>query len=134
MDSKNTANMAHDIVSDALNQIYNASKARKKIIVVKHYSKVLLEILAIMRSTKRVENYRINPENNSVEITLGNIVQCRAIKPRFSVNKDQIDKYLMRYLPARDYGTMIISTHQGLMTHEEAREKKLGGSLIAFFY
>ena len=51
-----------------------------------------------------------------------------------SVDKDQIEKYRRRYLPARNLGTMIVSTNKGLLTHEEAQEEKIGGSLIAFFY
>lgn len=131
---RNIVKMAHDIVSDALNQIRNASNARKKNVVVRRYSKVLLGVLQIMKDAKNLESYRINPENNTVEITINKIMECRAIKPRFTIGKDELDKYLERYLPARDYGIMVVSTNQGLMTHEEAREKKLGGCLIAFFY
>ena len=65
---------------------------------------------------------------------MGELLDCKAIKPRFSVNKTQIDKYRRRYLPARDLGIVIVSTNEGLMTHEEALEKKIGGSLIAYFY
>ncbi|HEB47012.1 MAG TPA: 30S ribosomal protein S8 [Candidatus Pacearchaeota archaeon] len=37
-------------------------------------------------------------------------------------------------LPARNIGTVIVSTNKGLMTHEEALQEKIGGSLIAYFY
>jgi small subunit ribosomal protein S8 len=59
---------------------------------------------------------------------------CKAIKPRYSVTTDRIDKYLRRYLPSRNFGTMVVSTNKGLMTHEEANKNNLGGSLIAYFY
>ena len=29
---------------------------------------------------------------------------------------------------------MIISTNKGMMTHKEAQEEEIGGSLIAYFY
>jgi len=61
-------------------------------------------------------------------------VDCKAIKPRFSANKIQIEKYRRRYLPARNLGIIIVSTNKGLMTHEEAMEKGIGGSLIGYFY
>jgi len=48
--------------------------------------------------------------------------------------KDEIEKYRRRYLPARNMGTIVISTSKGLMTHEEAVQEGFGGSLIAFFY
>ena len=50
------------------------------------------------------------------------------------VSKDEIEKYVKRYLPARNIGIIIISTSEGLMTHTTAIEKKLGGSLIAYIY
>ena len=45
-----------------------------------------------------------------------------------------MNKYVKRYLPARDIGALIITTNQGLMTHQTALDKNLGGSLIAYFY
>jgi small subunit ribosomal protein S8 len=126
--------MAHDTTADALNMIKNAKRARKDTIVVNRISKLLMEILKIMKEKEAIENYRVDTKNKSVEIKIGNITECKAIKPRFSADKKQIDKYIRRYLPARGIGTMIISTNQGLMTHEEALEKGMGGSLIAYFY
>lgn len=126
--------MAHDIISDALNQLRNASKANKKTAIIKRYSKLLISVLDIMQRMKSIESYRMNPENKSIEIVIGKLKYCRTIKPRLTVQKKEISKYLKRYLPARDYGTVILTTHQGVLTHEEAQEKNLGGSLIAFFY
>ena len=67
-------------------------------------------------------------------MTLGDFFECKAIKPRFSCDKTQIERYRRRYLPARNLGTMIISTNKGLITHKEAEEEQIGGSLIAYFY
>ena len=47
---------------------------------------------------------------------------------------DEIDKYVRRFLPSRDFGFIIVSTSKGLMTHEEAIEKNIGGSLIAYIF
>ena len=50
------------------------------------------------------------------------------------VTVPEIDKYIKRYLPSKDLGIIIISTSQGLMTHQTAIEKNIGGSLLAYFY
>jgi small subunit ribosomal protein S8 len=126
--------MSQDIVADALNMIKNAKKARKESIKVRRISNLLIEILKIMKQKGAVKKYKIDSGDKSVEIILGDFSECRAIKPRFTVDKSQIEKYRRRYLPARNLGTMIISTNKGLMTHEEALEEGIGGSLIAFFY
>ena len=41
---------------------------------------------------------------------------------------------MKRFLPARNLGILIISTNQGLITHVDAIDKNIGGSLIAYFY
>ena len=126
--------MSQDIIADALNMIRNAKKARKDVIVIKKISDLLIEILKIMKQKGAIKKYKIDTKTRSIEVTIRELSECRAIKPRFSVNKEQVEKYVRRYLPARNLGTMIVSTNKGLMTHTEAQEEKTGGSLIAYFY
>ena len=124
--------MSQDIVSDALNQMMNAKRARKNSVNISKYSKLLISILAIGKLKGYVSSYRVNDEILSVEF--GKLNACRAIKPRYIVKAIMIEKYVRRYLPARDLGILIISTSQGLMTHQTAIEKNIGGSVIAYFY
>ncbi|MEK6830326.1 MAG: 30S ribosomal protein S8 [Nanoarchaeota archaeon] len=126
--------MSQDVVSDALNMLKNAKKVGKTEIKVKIISNLLIEILKIMKQKEAIKKYKINAQKKSVEITLGEFSECGAIKPRFTVDMPQIDKYRKRFLPARNIGTIIISTNKGLLTHEEASEEGIGGCLIAYFY
>jgi len=126
--------MSQDIVADALNMIKNAKKARKGTIKILRISNLLIEILKIMKQKGAIKKYKIDSKEKLIEIMLGNLVDCKAIKPRFTVDKSQIEKYRRRYLPSRNMGTMIISTNKGLVTHEEAYEEQTGGCLIAYFY
>ena len=126
--------MSQDIVADALNMMKNAKKAGKEITKVNRISKLLIEILKIMKQKEAIKKYKIDLKNKFVEITLGDFIECKAIKPRFTVKKDQIEKYKRRYLPARNIGTIILSTNKGLTTHEKALEEEIGGCLIAYFY
>jgi len=126
--------MSQDIISDALNMIKNAQKAGKEVVKIKRISNLLIEILKIMKQEEAIKKYKINSVEKSIEVTIGKLFECKAIKPRFSVEKNKIEKYQKRYLPARNIGTMIISTNKGLITHKEAKEEKIGGCLIAYFY
>jgi small subunit ribosomal protein S8 len=126
--------MSQDVVADALNMIRNAKKARKETVKINRISNLLVEILKIMKQEAAIKKYKIDSKNKEIEVSLGNLSECKAIKPRFTVKKDEIEKYRRRYLPARDIGTLIISTNKGLVTHDEAFEEKIGGSLIAYFY
>ncbi len=126
--------MGQDVVADGLNIIRNASKARIEIVKIDRISNPLIEILKIMKQKGAIKKYKIDGKEKAIEVTIGNLTECKSIKPRFSVKKDQIEDYRRRYLPARNVGTMIISTNQGLIDHEQAIEEGKGGSLMAYFY
>lgn len=126
--------MSQDLVSDTLNNIMNAKGARKKDVAVKRYSKLLLNLLGIMKERGYIEGYKINETEKSVEIKLGKMNRCNSVKPRFYVSVKTMEKYIRRYLPAKDFGILVISTDKGLITHDEAIEKNIGGSLIAYIF
>jgi small subunit ribosomal protein S8 len=124
--------MSQDIVADTLNQIMNAKRAGKADIVTTHNSKFLISVLALGKLKGYLKSYKA--DGSKVWIQLGKLNGCQAIKPRYTVTSDQIEKYMKRYLPAKGIGTLFISTSQGLMTHQTALEKNIGGSLIAYMY
>lgn len=126
--------MSHDVVADGLNMLRNAAKAGKENVKIKIISNVLIEVLKIMKQEGAVKKYKIDSEEKSLTVTVGDLNECKAIKPRFTCDVSQIEKYRRRYLPARDVGTLIISTNKGLMTNKEAQEEGIGGCLIAYFY
>ncbi|MBI2452593.1 30S ribosomal protein S8 [Candidatus Pacearchaeota archaeon] len=124
--------MSQDIVSDALNRIMNAERARKKEVRIKQHSKLLMSILAIAKLKGYVKNYGLEKKELVVEI--GKLNSCKAVKPRYMIRVGEIEKYVKRYLPAKDIGILVISTSKGLVTHLTAYERNFGGSLIAYFY
>lgn len=130
MASRNIRKMSQDIISDVLNMIMNAKRARKKELETERRSKLLIEVLDIMKKHKYID-YK---KGDKLKIEFEKLNEARAIKPRFTVKANGLDKYIRRYLPSRNYGIIIISTSKGLMTNEEAEKKNLGGVLIAYCY
>lgn len=126
--------MSQDIIADALNIIRNAQKAGNETVKINRISNLLIEIFKIMKQQKAIKKYKIDAKEKSITLSIGELTECKAIKPRFSCDKAQIEKYRRRYLPARNLGTMILSTNKGLITHEEAKNENIGGCLIAYFY
>lgn len=124
--------MSQDIISDGLNRIMNAKLAGQTNITLKHHSKFLQNILAIGKMKKYITEYNTTPKGLFVEF--GHLNKCKAVKPRYIVKVNDIDKYVRRYLPARGMGIIIISTSKGLVTHQTAIDKNIGGSVIAYFY
>ena len=124
--------MSQDVVSDTLNMMINVKKTGKNLVETKHYSKFLLSVLAIAKLKGYVKDYKV--ENRTLKIEIGNLHGVKVIKPRFVVTVPEIERYVSRYLPAKNIGFIVISTSKGLMTHQTALEKNIGGSLIAYFY
>jgi len=123
--------MSQDIIADTLNEIMNAKRARKSEIIVKRHSNLLLNVLEVAKKHGYIAEFK--KKGRELEIKF-NLNECKAIKPRFDISCKEIEKYIRRYLPARDFGILIITTSKGLLTHEECLKKNIGGSLIAYFY
>jgi small subunit ribosomal protein S8 len=79
-------------------------------------------------------DYTLNEEEKVLKIKILKLNECRSVKPRYYSGYQNINKYLRRFLPSRNLGSLIISTNQGMITHQEAIANKIGGSLIAYFY
>jgi small subunit ribosomal protein S8 len=65
---------------------------------------------------------------------LGRINKCGSIKPRFAVKAGEFENWEKKFLPSRDFGLMIVTTSQGIISHRTAEEKNVGGRLLAFVY
>ena len=129
--------MLNDPLANALSKIMNSERIGKNTCLIKTVSSVIKKIFTIMQEKqftgefKEIEDGR----GNIIKLNLlGKINKCGAIKPRYPVKKDNFEKFEKRYLPAKDFGIILVSTTQGIMTHIEAKEKKLGGVLLAYCY
>ena len=127
----------NDTLSTALSNILNAEKVGKPFCLVKPLSKTIKLVLEIMRNNNFLGNieYTENLKGGFAKVNLfGNLNKCGSIKPRYNVKNTDYEKFEKRYLPAKDFGFLIVSTSKGVMSHFEAKEKKLGGRLISYFY
>lgn len=129
--------MSVDPIANALTSIKNSENAAKKQCEFRPASKLLGEILRVMKEHGFIEKYEFvsDPKNGHYKIGLsGKINECRAIKPRYAVQKNGFEKFEKRYLPSRDLGLIIVSTSRGVTSHQKAKQEGLGGRLIAFVY
>ncbi|NYT19879.1 MAG: 30S ribosomal protein S8, partial [Methanosarcinales archaeon] len=65
---------------------------------------------------------------------IGRINKCGAIKPRYSVGATEFEKWEKQFLPAKNFGVLILTTPQGVISQYEARENNVGGQLLSFVY
>ncbi|MBN2517977.1 MAG: 30S ribosomal protein S8 [Candidatus Altiarchaeota archaeon] len=129
--------MQGDIINDALVAIKNAESVGKSDVTIMPTSKLLKQILLIMQKTGYIGEFEYIDDKRGGKFRVSlihRINKCGVIKPRFPVKKNDYEKWEQRYLPARDFGILMVSTPLGLMTHKESKDKGLGGRLIAYAY
>lgn len=129
--------MLNDPLANALSKINNSDKIGKESVLVSPVSSLIKSVFDLMIDNGYLAKYdeTVDVKGNYYTVALkGAINKCGAVKPRFAVTVDTIEKYEKRFLPAKDFGFLIISTSQGLMTHVQAKEKNVGGKLIAYVY
>ena len=129
--------MLNDPLASALSKIMNAEKRSKKEVLIKPASKMIKTILTIMNKNNYIGSFEEIEDGKGKFLKinlLGNINKCGVIKPRFSTQKDNFEKWEKRYLPAKDFGIILVSTPQGVVTHHEAKKQGTGGKLLAYCY
>jgi small subunit ribosomal protein S8 len=129
--------MLNDPLANVMSMINNYEKVGKRSCIINPASKIILKTLSIMKDNHYVGDAQALSEcrGGTYKINLiGSINKCGVIKPRFSIKTSDFEKFEKRYLPAKGMGIIVVSTSEGLMTHEEAKNKSIGGRLIAYCY
>jgi len=129
--------MLNDPLANTLSKIKNAENLGRSACLIKPISTVIKNVLKIMQLNHYIGEYKEieDGRGNYIKINLlGKINKCGSIKPRYSVKQDEFEKFEKRYLLAKDFGILIVSTPSGIMTHAEAKQKKTGGRLLAYCY
>ena len=128
--------MRHDIVADIFYVLNNAENIGKRQCIVPA-SKLVKNILMTIQRAGYIGNFEFidDSKSGSFKVDLvGKINSSRAIRPRFAVKRGKYEKWSARYLPAKNFGILVVSTPKGVMTQKEADEAGLGGRLVGFVY
>ncbi|MEF8880357.1 MAG: 30S ribosomal protein S8 [Candidatus Nanohaloarchaea archaeon] len=129
--------MKHDTLSDALSAINNAARDNKEYATAAPTSNLLKNVLVELQQQGYIGVFELVEDGKGgkfkIEVT-DEVNECRPVKPNFSVQNDEFDKWAKRYLPAQGIGDLKATTSHGVMTHGEAREQNLGGKLLGYVY
>jgi small subunit ribosomal protein S8 len=126
-----------DVLSNGLTTILNNELRNKRECVISPASKLLGKVLRIMQLNGYIGEFEFIDDGRSGKFKvqlLGRINKCGAIRPRFAVKIDEIEDWEKKFLPSREVGLLIISTPKGVLSHKEAKEKGIGGRLLAYVY
>mgnify|MGYP001608965320 CR=1 FL=1 len=129
--------MLNDPLAAALSKIFNAERVGQREVAISPASAMVKRVLMLLNESHYLGSFAENKNDKGglLKVSLlGNINRCGVIKPRFSSKYTEFEKWEKRYLPAKDFGVIIVSTPLGILTHYEAKEKKTGGRLLAYCY
>ncbi len=129
--------MLHDPLSDAMSTLRNAERSGKMECDVTPSSKLIGRVLKVMQDNGYIEKFEYMEDGRAGAYRVGlngHINDCGVIKPRYAVKRVDLEKYESRYLPAQDFGVLILSTTKGVVSQTEARTAGSGGKLLAYVY
>lgn len=129
--------MLNDPLANMMSMILNNELIGRQECLIKPSSKTIKELLRVMKENGYVADFKEieDSRGNYIKLVLtGSINKCGVIKPRYSVKNRDFEKFEARYLPAKDIGVLFVSTPNGIMTHYDAKSKKIGGKLLAYCY
>jgi len=129
--------MQSDPLNDAMCVMKNASTNGKKECTISLSSKLIGRVLKVMQDHGYINQFEYVENGKAGEFHVmlkGAINNCGVIKPRYSVKTDEIEKFEARFLPAQDFGLIIMTTTSGVITQDRAKELGIGGKLLAYVY
>lgn len=126
-----------DPLANALSTLSNNERRRKRECLVWPASKLMGQVLRVMQKNGYIGEFEYIDDGRSGKYRvqlLGRINSCAVVKPRYSVKSERIEEWEKRYLPSRDVGLLIMSAPGEVLSQREARERKVGGRLLAYVY
>ncbi len=129
--------MQSDPLNDAMTVMKNASAIGKSECVIRPSSKLIGRVLKVMQDNGYINQFEYVEDGKAGEFRVmlkGAINDCGVIKPRYSVKRDDLERFEARFLPAQDFGVLIMTTTAGVITQGRAKELGIGGKLLAFVY
>lgn len=128
--------MRHDLLTDVMYVINNAENIGRTTVTVPA-SKLVKDVLMVVQRAGYIGSFEFIDDRKAGKFNIeliGKINKARAVRPRFSIKKDEFEKWESRYLPARGFGLLILSTPKGVVSQKEAAELGTGGRLLGFIY
>ncbi|KAH1105481.1 hypothetical protein J1N35_009249 [Gossypium stocksii] len=125
--------MGRRILNDALRSIVNAEKRGKATVELKPISTVISSFLTIMKYRGYIRNFVLLNPHRVGKITVelqGRVNNCRALTYWQDIKVKDIQKYTTFKLPTRQWGYVVISTPDGILDHEEAIRRNVGGQMV----
>jgi len=126
-----------DPLANALSTISNNERRHKRECLVWPASKLMGQVLRVMQKNGYLGEFEYIDDGRSGKFRvqlLGRINSCAVVKPRYSVKSDRIEDWEKRLLPSKEVGLLIMSSPGEVISQRDAKERKVGGRLLAYVY
>lgn len=127
----------NDPLSNALSGLDNAESVGHLTHEIRPASNEIGSVLEVFYDRGYIDGFDFVDDGKAgqFEVELrGAINECGPVKPRYAAGADGFERWEKRFLPARDFGALVVTTSEGIMSHYEARDRGLGGQVIAYVY
>jgi small subunit ribosomal protein S15Ae len=124
------------VLGNALKTILNAERAGKRQVLIRPSSKVVIKFLKIMQKRNYIGDFEVVDDRRGGKVVielLGRINKCGVISPRFDVSVTEYEQAVDNLLPSKQFGYIVLTTNIGIVDHERATKKHVGGKLLGFF-
>src|SRR5216117_2393711 len=81
-----------------------------------------------------VRTHRGRPREPLPRVARRQHQQLRRDQTAVRRKRTDLEKYEARYLPAQDFGVLILTTTEGVISQTKAKEVGVGGKLLAYVY
>lgn len=126
-----------DTLANGTTALMNNEMRLKRECIISPASKLLGRVLRVMQLNGYIGEFEFIDDGRTGKFKvqlLGRINKCGAIRPRFPVRADEFNIWEGRFLPSMDMGILVVSTPEGITSHKAAKEKGIGGRLLAYIY
>merc|ERR1711974_94675 len=92
-----------------------------------------VRFLTVMMKHGYINEFEVVDDHRAGKIVVnltGRLNKTGVISPRFDISLGDIEKWCNNLLPSRQFGKLVLTTSGGIMDHEEARRKHLGGKIL----
>merc|ERR1719352_1335176 len=122
-----------NVLNDALKSITNAERRGKRQVLVRP----CIKFMQVMMRNQYIGEFEIVDDHRAGKIVVNlncRVNKCGVVSPRFDMSFDDNEKLVTNLLPSRQFGHIVLTTSQGIMDHNEAKRKQIGGKILGYFF